>query len=80
MESPGEGEAPFDAPASACGLACLLLLLEGAASPKELFGFGKFGSIFAVRTIGVRLPHEQSHMQLYVRDRHIFGKEACMFL
>ena len=53
MESSGAGEAPFDAPASACGLACLLLLLEGTASSKQLFLAGEFGPSFAVQTLVV---------------------------
>ena len=53
MESSGGGEASFDAPASACGLACLLLLLEGTASPKQLFEAQNFGPSFAIQTLVV---------------------------
>ena len=56
MEGSGGGEATFDAPASACGLVCLLLLLEGAASPKQLFGSSRSGPSLAVQTLGVRIP------------------------
>ena len=73
MEGSGGGEAPFDAPASACGLVCLLLLLEGAASSKQLFGGGSYGPSFAVQTLGVRLLHDRSHMLLCVRGHDVIG-------
>lgn len=47
-------KAPFEPPVSACGLACLLMLLEEVAQPRDLFGGGGFGPDFAVQTLDVR--------------------------
>lgn len=45
---------PFEPPASACGLVCLLLLLEGTASPASLFLTRPWGQDFISHTAWVR--------------------------
>jgi hypothetical protein len=52
--SQGAMKVPFNAPASGCGLACLLLLLVGAADDWDLFLPRPWGQLFGTQTVWVR--------------------------
>ena len=48
------GEAvSFDPPGSACGLACVLLLMEGVAAPRDLFDSGMHAPSLACEAVWV---------------------------
>ena len=51
---PGSHASPFDAPCTGCGLACMLLLLEGSATCMQLF-CGPCGHRLASQTLSVRV-------------------------
>lgn len=70
-EAPGDDvkKITFEAPAGACSLACVLILLEGTVSPGKLFS-GPCGPRLASQTLWVRNP-------LLQRNHHIRTGAMC---
>lgn len=52
---------PFMPPASACGLACMLMLLEGA-EPQKVFCSSPLGPNLALQTLWVRSLEQVTSM------------------
>ena len=57
-EKTGSGTAavPIDPQGSACGLTCVLLLMEGVAAPRDLFAGDMHASSLACEAVWVHLP------------------------